>query len=830
MSSTRFSVLVSFSAVLAFGQCPNGVGTIFFANGVWTRPSDSYWSTQLLKRSVRDRISQTGAGITLDCLVFRQAYDSTFIDTNNQGINGVEVTGQLITAIQQRGLDVVATLGSFLSGAPGTDWLAQVWQSAVSGVVSAAAPDLVTEEGWYINAGTGGNKAIVVAHSQGNLYLNEVYPLVVLTSNLQGISVASPLPHTIDSSRRFTLSNDLILTISPGALGADITNIPPCGSRLYPDQWNCHKFDESYMSGNNGQAGLNTTGNYTGPAIEDAVIAAVLGITDIGGSIFIQTNLDGEPWSGSFAYAFMCPGQFIGESLMPNIVFNEPTGTCALSIPASGPPSSSLVNVSPSLSQTLIANGSITYTLNYKSNPPTSGFTISSAGQSATDGQSLNVADAPTSGEIVTFDGTGRSSAVNGATVMAWQWSLDGSIVATTSTFSKALGIGTHAISLLVTDTRGAQSAPSFGTVTISASSGSGLYSYSISTVAGNPQYILAPGYSGDGGPAIEAQLWYPAGLAVDQFGNLYIAEINNVRVRKVDVSGVITTVAGRGLPRGGYGIGSCDDCPAVDSFLDWPLGVAVDSSEKLYIADFQSVREVSTNGIITTTAGIPYDYPFCACPLNSGDGGPAINAELIASGVAVDSSGSIYIADGNGRVRKIVNGVITTVAGIGSYGADQGYSGDGGPATSAELNQPSSVAVDTSGNIYIADSLNNRVRKVSINGIITTLAGNGVRGYSGDGGPATAAELNEPMGVAVDTFGNVFIADTDNGRVRRVAPDGVITTIAGTGSLVGYSGDGGPATNAPIPGPYGLAIDASGRIYVSDAGNNLIRLLTPSN
>jgi sugar lactone lactonase YvrE len=244
---------------------------------------------------------------------------------------------------------------------------------------------------------------------------------------------------------------------------------------------------------------------------------------------------------------------------------------------------------------------------------------------------------------------------------------------------------------------------------------------------------------------------------------------------------------------------------------------VAVDSSGNIYIADTynERIRKVSTSGIITTVAGN-------GAATFSGDGGAATSAELHGpSGVAVDSSGNIYIADTyNERIRKVsTSGIITTVAGNGTGG----YSGDGGAATSAELYYPSGVAVDSSGNIYIADRNNDRIREVSTSGIITTVAGNGTWGYSGDSGAATSAELYGPSGVAVDSSGNIFFVEDGNNRVRKVSASGIITTVAGNGTG-GYSGDGGVATSAELYTPYGVAVDSSGNIYIADLNNNRIR------
>jgi len=334
-----------------------------------------------------------------------------------------------------------------------------------------------------------------------------------------------------------------------------------------------------------------------------------------------------------------------------------------------------------------------------------------------------------------------------------------------------------------------------------------------ITTVAGNG----SEGYSGDGGPATSASLYYMWGVAVDGSGNIYIADAGNNRIRKVDAgTGTIATVAGNGTV--GY---SGDGGPATSAGLYFAVGVAVDGAGNIYIADAYNnrIRKVDAGtGTITTVAGngtLGY----------SGDGGPATSASLYyVWGVAVDGSGNIYIADAyNNRIRKVDAGTqtITTVAGNGS----SGYSGDGGPATSAALNRPEGVAVDASGNIYIADRVNGCIRKVdAASGTITTVAGNGGVGYSGDGGPATSATLYYPPGVALDGSGNIYIADSSNGRIRQVdARNGIITTVAGNGSA-GYSGDGGPATSAGLYFPLGVAVDGTGNIYIADTYNQRIR------
>jgi sugar lactone lactonase YvrE len=327
-----------------------------------------------------------------------------------------------------------------------------------------------------------------------------------------------------------------------------------------------------------------------------------------------------------------------------------------------------------------------------------------------------------------------------------------------------------------------------------------------ITTVAGS-----RPAFSGDNGPADLANLNGPDAIAVDARGTLYIADALNQRIRRVDASGTITTLAGNGVAGA-----SGDGGPATAAQLSNPWGVAVDKTGTIYFADSDNnrLRTIDASGRIATKAGSTAGF--------SGDGGPSQSARLGApAGVAIDATGNIYIADaGNNRIRKIdVAGVITTVAGSGAAGS----SGDGGQAKLALLNGPLGIAVDSAGNLYIADEANGRIRKVDVTGVITTIAGNGTAGFSGDGGKATQAALNFPRAVAVDGAGNVYIADTRNIRVRRVGTDGVITTFASNGQR-GFAGDGGPATQAMMKAPHGLAVDPSGQLLIADYGNNEIR------
>jgi hypothetical protein len=338
-----------------------------------------------------------------------------------------------------------------------------------------------------------------------------------------------------------------------------------------------------------------------------------------------------------------------------------------------------------------------------------------------------------------------------------------------------------------------------------------------ISTVAGN--HNAGAGYSGDNGPAISAQLKSPFGMALDGAGNLYIADMGNSVVRKLTPGGTITTVAGNYNAGAGY---SGDGGPATSAQLSSPYSVALDQSGDLYIADEGNhvVRKVTPGGIITTFAG-----NYNMGPGYSGDGSPATSAQLYSpTGVAVNNAGNVFIADNhNNIVREVTpEGVITTFAG--SYNMGHGYSGDGGPSTSAQLNAPEYLAFDAGGsNLYISDVGNHVVRLATLAGTISTVAGNGVPGYTGDNGLASSAELSSPRGIALDEAGNLYIADQANRVVREVTPGGIITTFAGNGTA-GFSGDGGWATNAEFNETSNIAVDGAGNVYISDGADAVVR------
>jgi uncharacterized protein (TIGR03437 family) len=329
-----------------------------------------------------------------------------------------------------------------------------------------------------------------------------------------------------------------------------------------------------------------------------------------------------------------------------------------------------------------------------------------------------------------------------------------------------------------------------------------------IGTIAGSG----TAGFAGDGSPAISAQFNYPTGVALDASGNFYVADNMNSRIRKFTQGGAISTLAGDGEYRF-----SGDNGPAIAASLQ-PAYTATDALGNLYIGELNRVRKIS-EGIIATLAGT-------GTPDYSGDGGPAASATLnYVSGVSADAAGNVYIADqGNSVIRKVTpGGIISTVAGNGPNGGSKLV--NGGQATSGALGDVAGIAADNLGNFYFLSNF--VVWKVNSAGIASIVAGNGQMAVPspspGDGGPATAAGLANPLGIAVDAEGNLFIADTSNYRVRKVSPQGVITTVAGNGTP-GNSGDGGPATSAAIDYPGSLAVDSAGNLYFSDVFGNAIR------
>jgi sugar lactone lactonase YvrE len=365
-----------------------------------------------------------------------------------------------------------------------------------------------------------------------------------------------------------------------------------------------------------------------------------------------------------------------------------------------------------------------------------------------------------------------------------------------------------------------------------------------IMTVAGHGDF----GYIDDGLPAT-SEIMLPDGVAIDGSGNLLISDINLNVVRKVDLStGLIFTVAGNGNP-GFLG----DNGAATNGEMNGPAGLAVDSNNQIFVADFLNARVRRVAGsIITTVAGTSIR-----------DGGPAVSAFLnLPEGLAVSGTGTVLVADtGNNVARRFsVGGTIGSVGQVlapphgvaidqaGNYyvtddeplvlkitpagvtsivagNSQDGYSGDGGPATAAMISAPTAVNVDSGNNVYLTDFNNNRIRKVSASGTISTIAGNGKFLFSGDNGPAISAGM-DPFDIAVDSKNNLFVADRINNRIRKITPDGMITTVAGTG-VPGYAGDGGPATSALLNFPTGVAVDNTGNLYIVDGANFVVRRVT---
>jgi gliding motility-associated-like protein len=328
------------------------------------------------------------------------------------------------------------------------------------------------------------------------------------------------------------------------------------------------------------------------------------------------------------------------------------------------------------------------------------------------------------------------------------------------------------------------------------------------------------PGWTGDGGPASTAEIFYPFSMEFDAAGNLYFSEVGNHIIRKVDANGIISTIAGTSLNAGFGGDGG----PAKMAKLNNPTGIAVDKNGVIYIADWLNhrIRKVDAAGIISTIAGT-------GIAGYSGDGSPAINAKLNLEGavdLALDSKGNLYISQPEFFIIRKIDpaGIITTVIGNGT----KGYGGDNGNALNAQLSLPNGLAIDKNDNIYVADPGSNTVRKITPAGIISTFAGSPGNGYSGDGGPATNAkfQIGSPTGVAIDGCGNLYVADYQNHVIRKIDQAGIISTVAGN-NIGNVTGNGGPATSASIWFPANIAVDPYNNLYIPDAFNSTIRRVT---
>jgi len=335
-----------------------------------------------------------------------------------------------------------------------------------------------------------------------------------------------------------------------------------------------------------------------------------------------------------------------------------------------------------------------------------------------------------------------------------------------------------------------------------------------INTAAGNGTFD----FCGDQGPATLACLNNPVGVALDANGNVFISDFGNARIRQIDaVTGTITTVAGNGTHA------FCgDEGPATTACLNGPSWLTVDGAGNLFISDGLNarVRRVDADtSLISTVAGNGAGG-FC------GDGGPATEACLSPSGVAVDADGNLFIGEYTCRVRRVdaTTGIVETVAGNGSCD----FCGDGGPATSACLHNAEGIGLDAMGNLFVTDRWNNRVRRVdALTQTIETVAGNGQFGYCGDGVPATDTCLSFPEHLALDASGNLYIVDWDNSRIRYVdMATGIISTVAGNGTFT-FCGDGGPATEGCLWNPISMALDADGSFYISDFWNSRVRFVS---
>jgi len=439
------------------------------------------------------------------------------------------------------------------------------------------------------------------------------------------------------------------------------------------------------------------------------------------------------------------------------------------------------------------------------------GVTAIGGGCAATAGASVTVTVGGASSLIAPITGTttvclGYTTTLSDATPTG-TWSSSNTAIATVGTGGIVTGVAAGNVLISYTASTSCGPASALAEVTVG--------NPVITTFAGTG----TSGFTPNGSAATATAMTTPIHTSIDASGNIYYTDYLNSVVRRISTAGIVTTYAGNGVT--GY-LG--DGGPATNARLDNPAGTAIDAAGNLYIADYQGyeIRKVTPAGIISTIAGTG----------SAGIGADGIQATASAInhcwGVAVDGSGNVYFSDRyNHDIRKInTSGIVTTIAGT---GGTPGFSGDGGPATAALLDQPLDLIFDPAGNLYIADGSNNRIRKITPAGIISTIAGNGTPGFGGDGGPATAlsVEMNVPVGLALDSAGDLYFGDYGNNRIRKITPAGIISTIAGTGGS-GYNGDGISPTAATLTTPQGVAVYGPGNIYICDASNYRIRKISP--
>ena len=604
--------------------------------------------------------------------------------------------------------------------------------------------------------------------------------------NVTGVSAGSPTIYYIASNGCGTVFATTLVFVNPLPDAGTITgNTLLCGIGA-AQTLNDGAFGGSWSSSDATVATVDGSGNIISTGFGAASIYYTT-FNDCGSSSAnVSVHVNPQPDAISSSASFVCEHSTINLT-------DDSTGGTWLS---ANPDIATIDPISGKVSGIVAGNALITYILG--------GGCYSIAG--------VLVNPLPHAGTITGTTGLSRGGlttlfdAVEGGV-----WHSCNSLIASVDEIGNVTGVadGSTLISYSVTNICGTVSA--LATVIV----GNCTPASTITTFAGSH----VNGYTGDGGPATAATMGNPYAVAADGVGNVYIADYFNNAIRRVDPSGIITTIAGTGVA--GY---NGDNIPATSAQLNGPIGVTLDGHGNIYIADKfnERVRMIDASGVITTIAGTGLHGGWQGN--GYGNEGPATSANLdFPASVALDCAGNIYIADlGSQTVRRIdPSGNIHLFAG--TYGG--GFNGDAIPANTAQLNAPTCVAADCAGNVYIADSWNNRVRMVNAAGIITTVAGNGAPAYAGDGTPGGSASLWIPNGITLDACGDLYICDWQN-NVVRVLSGGYITTFAGVNAndWHGYDGDGGAADSAFMYLPASLAIDGIGNIYIADYGNNVIR------